>query len=71
MTKEPGVVDFVVSRIINRDPLPSLRWRLQLPEINLVEEHLGQFHNGLSLFRWEVTELVLNKVVHPLEHKPK
>lgn len=66
--KTPGVVNLVASRVVNRDPLPSLRWCLQLPEVDLVEEHLGQFHDGLSLFRREVTELVLDKVIHSLEH---
>lgn len=67
----PGVVGFVSSRIIIGNPLASLGGRLQLPVVDLVEEHLSQLHDGLTLLRWQVAEFVLDKIVHPLFGKDK
>lgn len=62
----PGVVGFVSGRVVTGDPLAPLGGRLQLPVVDLVEEHLGELHDGLALFRGKVAELVLDKVVDPL-----
>lgn len=65
----PGVVGFVSRHVVSGDPLPPLRGRLQLPVVDLVEEHLGQLHDGLTLLGRQVAELVLDKIVHPLFKK--
>ena len=62
----PGVVDLVAGRIISGRPLSPLGGGLQLPVVDLVQEHLGQLHDGLALPGGEVTELILHKVVHSL-----
>jgi len=62
----PGVVGFVSSGILIRNPLASLRGRFKLPVVDLVEKHLGQFHDGLTFLNGQVAEFVLDKVVHPL-----
>lgn len=67
----PGVVGFVSRHVIGGNPLPPLRGRLQLPVVDLVEEHLGQLHDGLTLLGRQVAELVLDKIVHPLFQKKK
>lgn len=67
----PGVVGFVSSCIIIENPLASLGGRLQLPVVDLVEEHLGQLHDGLTFLRWQVAEFVLDKIVHSLFGKEK
>lgn len=67
----PGVVGFVSGCIVVGDPLASLGGRLQLPVVDLVEEHLGQLHDGLTLLRWQVAEFVLDEIVHPLFGKYK
>ena len=63
----PGVVGFVSSSVLTGPPLPSLGRRLQLPVVDLVQEHLGQLHDGLPLLGGQVAELVLHKAVHALE----
>lgn len=62
----PGVVGFVSSYVIVGNPLAPLGGRLQLPVVDLVQEHLGQLHDGLTLLRRQVAEFVLDKIVHPL-----
>lgn len=62
----PGVVGFVSSCVIIGHPLAPLGGRLQLPVVDLVEKHLGQLHDGLTFFRWQVAEFVLDKIVNPL-----
>lgn len=65
-TDRPGVVDLVAGRIISRRPLSPLGRGLQLPVVDLVQEHLGQLNDGLPLTRGQMAELVLHKVIHPL-----
>lgn len=67
----PGVVGLVSSCIIVGNPLAPLGGRLQLPVVDLVEEHLGQLHYGLTLLRRQVAEFVLDKVVHTLFGRDK
>lgn len=62
----PGVVGFVSGRVVAGDPLAPLGGRLQLPVVDLVEEHLGELRDGLTFFRRQVAEFVLDKVVHAL-----
>lgn len=69
MAPLPGVVGFVSSRVVIENPLASLRGRLKLPVVDLVEKHLGQFHYGLTFLRGKVAEFVLDKIVHSLFRK--
>lgn len=62
----PGVVGFVPGRVVAGDPLSPLGRRLQLPVVDLVEEHLGELRDGLTFLRGQVAEFVLDKVVHAL-----
>ena len=62
----PGVVGFVSGRVVAGDPLAPLGGRLQLPVVDLVEKHLGELCDGLTFFRGQVAEFVLDKVVDSL-----
>uniref|UniRef100_A0AAR2LSB3 Tc1-like transposase DDE domain-containing protein n=1 Tax=Pygocentrus nattereri TaxID=42514 RepID=A0AAR2LSB3_PYGNA len=51
-----------------------VKWEIRIIDVQLTnlqqlrDEHLGQLNDGLPLFRREMTELVLYKVIHSLEH---
>ena len=65
----PCVVLFVSRNIVVGRSQSSLRRGLQMPIVDTVEEHFGQLHYCLPFFGWQVTKLVLYKVIHTLKRK--
>lgn len=65
----PCVVLFVSRNIIIGRSQSSLRWCLQMPIVDAVQEHFCQFNYCLPFFGWKVTKFVLYKVIHTLKRR--
>lgn len=65
----PCIVLLVSRNIIVGGSQSSLRWSLQMPIVDAVQEHFCQLNYCLPFFGWQVTKFVLYKVIHTLKRR--